>query len=161
MPGFENSIHDVGQRACTYKHIELTIASALSRWIDLVPEPAACAMVGSHAHIHADHAQLWNSRLPFLWDRDSAAWTIDKNNELLAVIAQVENDASLVTTSQKLEAMYRAVLPAVLQSYSAHHVTIDPQVDPATVHILQTCISNTRDQIEHANDILARLSAAS
>jgi|GEM_PF-3111852 hypothetical protein len=161
MPGFENSIHDVGQRASTYKHIELTIASALSRWIDLVPESAACAMVGSHAHIHVDHAQLWDSRLPSLWDHDSSTWNIDKNNQLLAVIAQVENDADLATTSQKLETMYRAVLPAALQAYSAHHVTVDPQVDSATVRILQICINNTRDQIEQANDIIARLSAAS
>jgi hypothetical protein len=118
-------------------------------------------MVGSHAHIHVDHAQLWDSRLPSLWDHDSSTWNIDKNNQLLAVIAQVENDADLATTSQKLETMYRAVLPAALQAYSAHHVTVDPQVDSATMRILQICINNTRDQIEQANDIIARLSAAS
>jgi hypothetical protein len=161
MTSFENSIHDVGHRAAAYKHIELIITSALSRWIDTMPEAPAVSLAGAHAHVHADHAQMWDSRIPLLWDHDASRWNTESLTELLSVIAQVSNDGKLADTQQKLEAMYNRVMPALLQAYSAHLATIDPRVDPATAHILQTCINNIRDHIDHAHDVIARISSAS
>lgn len=161
MTSFENSIHDVGHRAATYKHIELVITSALSRWIDAMPEAVAVSMAGAHAHVHADHAQMWDSRIPLLWDHEASRWSADSLPELLSVIELVGNDSELMNSKLKLGAMYGRVLPAVLQTYSAHLATIDPRVDPATAHILQTCVNNTRDNVDQARDVIARVASAS
>jgi hypothetical protein len=161
MTNFANSIHDIGQRASAYKHFELTLASTLSRWIDIMPEATAVALAGAHAHVHADHAQLWNSRIPVLWDTDESHWSTRANEELVAILSKIENDATLGDTRSKLDALYGHVMPALLQAYSAHLATIDPRVDPATARILQTCINNIRDHIDHAHDVIARISSAS
>jgi hypothetical protein len=160
MVDFTNSIHDVGHRVATYKHLELVIASTLSRWVDIISEPNACALVGSHAHIHADHAEWWDSRLPVLWDKAASDWNIDGDEEIVQMVSQLENNNSYPNTVDKLHVMYRQVLPALLQTYSAHHVTTDPQVDPATVRILQSCIADTRDLIENAHHVITELSTS-
>jgi hypothetical protein len=161
MADFANSIHDVGHRVATYKHLELVIASTLSRWVDIISEPNACALVGSHAHIHADHAQLWDSRIPLLWDHEASRWNSQSLSDLASVVSQIGEDTTFANTQQRLEAMYNRVLPALLQTYSAHLATIDPRVDPATAHILQTCVNNTRDHIDQAHDVIARIASAS
>lgn len=160
MADFAHSIHDVGHRASAYKHCELLIASTLSQWIDVIEEPSARALCGSHAHIHADHAQLWHSRVPVLWDKEASIWTISSKDELIARVMQLDTNTPMSTTA-KFELMYRTVLPAMLQTYSAHLATIDPRVDPATARTLQTCVTDTRDHIDHAVEIIARLSSTS
>lgn len=160
MANFAHSIHDVGHQASAYKHCELLITSVLSQWIEVIEEPSARAMCGSHAHIHADHAQLWHSRIPILWDKDASTWTIDSEDALVTKVAQLATNSPTSTTA-KLELMYHNVLPALLQTYGAHLATVDPRVDPATARTLQTCVIDTRDHIEHAVEVIARLKSAS
>lgn len=160
MADFAHSIHDVGHRANAYKHCELLIASTLSRWIDVIEEPSARALCGSHAHIHADHAQLWHGRIPVLWDKEASTWAVNSEDELVAKVAQLDTNTPASTTA-KFELMYHAILPAMLQTYSAHLATVDPRVDPGTARILQTCVIDTRDHIENAVHVIARLSSTS
>jgi hypothetical protein len=160
MADFAHSIHDVGHRASAYKYCELLIASTLSQWIDVIEEPSARAMCGSHAHVHADHAEVWHERIPILWDKDASTWTTDGADELVTTVVQLDT-ATPSSTTEKLALMYRTVLPALLQSYNAHLATVDSRVDPATARMLQICITDTRDHIEQAHDVIARLSSAS
>lgn len=160
MADFAHSIHDVGHRASAYKYCELLITSTLSHWIDVVEEPSARALCGSHAHIHADHAQLWHERIPVLWDKDASTWDIRSEDELVATATQLDTTTPS-TTTEKLVLMYRTVLPTLLQAYSAHLATVDSRVDPGTARALQTCVNDTRDHIEQAHAVIARLSSAS
>jgi phosphoglycerate-specific signal transduction histidine kinase len=157
MSDFMNSVADIGQRAASYKWSELEITAALSAWIDLIDEAAACALVGAHAHIHAAHGELWHSRIPALWDNDTTATpdTVDIHPE----IAQLSDLSHLDTTSKKLIAMYRYAMPALLQSYAAHLATIDVRIDPPTVRILQLCIADLKDHIEQGETVINALAA--
>lgn len=160
MADFVHSIHDVGRRSNVYKHCELLIASTLSQWIDSIDEPVASAMCGSHAHVHANHAEVWHERIPILWDKDASTWDISSDDELVATVTQL-GATTPASTTDKLALMYRTVLPALLQAYSAHLATMDSRVDPGTVRALQTCVIDTRDHIEYAHDVITRLSSAS
>jgi hypothetical protein len=156
MADFANSIHDIGRRAGAYKWVELAIASSLSEWIDLIEDHSACALLGSHAHVHASHAEMWHSRLPVLWDRNSTTWINASDDDATIALQQLNADSS-TTSTDKVRTMYASVLPALLQTYSAHHATVDPRVDPATVRMLEQCINDLRDHIDQSHNALSRL----
>ena len=100
MTNFENSIHDIGHRAAMCKHIELVITSSLSQWIDVMPEAAAVSLAGAHAHVHADHAQLWDSRIPLLWDQEASHWNTESLSDLVSVVSQIGEDKALANTTR-------------------------------------------------------------
>jgi hypothetical protein len=149
-----NSIADIARLAGSYKWCELQIAAALGSWSDAIPESSASALCGSHAHIHAWHADLWNDRIPTLWDTDNAHLVQPPHTEAESAIQRLSNHEKLATTAQKLDAMYCDVLPMLREMYTIHLKAIDSRIDPPTARILELCITDTDKHIALGTSVL-------
>jgi hypothetical protein len=154
MDPLTNSITDIARLAGSYKWCELQIAAALGTWSDVIPESSASALCGSHAHVHAWHAELWNDRIPTLWDADNTQLMQPPRTDAETAIQRLGNQEMLATTAQKLDAMYCDVLPILRDMYTTHVKSIESRVDPPTARILELCITDTDKHIAHGKSVL-------
>jgi hypothetical protein len=164
----ELSARRVGRHAW----VEMRLFEILGRWSGTVNQPRAQALLASHSHHHAWHAELWNGLLPAVphlavpelvapdeadavliarldaLDQDGTTRDGTTQNDTEDADANGSDDADA-----RLRAVYREALPHLVRTYSGHLDLTTPVTDGPTIRVLRLVLADL-DRDRAAGDAL-------
>jgi hypothetical protein len=135
----EQSAWRVGRHAW----VEMRLFEILGRWSGTVAQPRARALLASHSHHHAWHAELWNGLLPAV-PHLAVAELVAPDEADAALIAGLDalDEVGTDDADPRLRAVYREALPHLVRTYSGHLDLTTPVTDGPTIRVLRLVLAD-------------------
>lgn len=138
------TLEESARRLGHYAWAEMRTFEILGSWTRTIPEPSVAAAVGVHANQHAWHAELWHQRFPELREWDRSEHVRPASAELEGFFDAV---AATETTSDRLVAAYRVLLPHLVAAYGFHRNRSSEVADGPTLRSLGFVLADDTAQL--------------
>ena len=149
------TVNDRSRTVATFRFIEVKLMELVAAWTPITPEMEAKVMFGRHIWDFAQHADALGKRTFEL--RQKEHYTLPADSAYVALLNRV---ASLQGTTERISALYDAVLPGLVHRYETYISETDPILDEPTVVIMQRIVSDLRRQSARARALLQELGMA-
>ena len=144
------TLRDTAVRLGHYRWAELRLFEALGWWVAEVPELDVKLHLGAHTYHHAWHAELWEQRLPELWDLGSVdELVVAPCDEALQFMEALIEPTRPDQTIERLVGAYRVLIPRLVSAYTYHLNRASAVADGPIVRALELCL---RDEIDDWRD---------
>lgn len=140
-----------------YQWVEMRLFEMVGSWVTQVPEPEAKLLLVVHGRRHAEHAERWHERLPVLRDLPRDSLVVPANDAAVEFIAAVAGPDGADRTIERLVALYRVVLPALVAAYELHLDVASPIADGPVIRSLRLVLSDEVDERDEGEALLERL----
>jgi hypothetical protein len=150
------SVEERGRRIATFRFVEGRLMEIAAGWTPTTPEMEVKVLLGRHIWDFAQHAdalgkRAFELRLPLQHSlRPAASYA-----ELLEEVAGIRG------TSERLAALYDAVLPGLEQRYARYAAEADPILDAPSLVVLERIRQDLTRQRAEADELRRRLALAS
>lgn len=142
MSGLEATARRIGH----YKWVEMRLFEVLGAWVPNVPEQEVKLRLGTDAHHHAWHAELWHKCLPEGTGLASPEeLTVPADDGLVAFVEALGKPEAPELTIEKLTGVYRVLVPHMVTAYSRHLEAASPATDGPVIRALQLIL---RDELD-------------
>lgn len=144
------TIERSGQRIGHHAWVEMRLFEVLGRWSGTVVDPQARALFARQSRHHAWHAGLWHDLLPAL-PHLPAAELVSPDDASARLVADLgEMDASSDPASDdgvaaRLDAVYGAALPQLVDGYTDHLEHTSVIADGPTTRVLRLVLADLAD----------------
>jgi hypothetical protein len=133
----------------------MRLFETIGSWVTSVPELEAKAVLAAQSHHHAWHAELWHGLLPSIPDLAAADLVAPADEATRALIESLAEPAGPGGTVQRLERLYREVVPQLIAAYRDHLDHTTPVTDGPTIRALHLVLSDEEDDRLAGESLLA------
>jgi len=142
------SVADRANSVATFRFIEVRLMEIIARWTPTTPEMELKILFGRHIWDFAQHADALGKRVFEL--RQPEQHSRRPSEQYLALLDDV---GAIRDTSERLAAMYDAVLPGLERRYREYIAASDEILDEPTVVILNRILTDLQRQRQEADRV--------
>ena len=154
------TIEQSGRRIGHHAWIEMRLFEIIGAWVGSVPELEVKAVLAAQSHHHAWHAELWHGLLPSIPDLRTADLIAPADGATRAIVDSLAEPAGPHGTAQRLELLYRRVVPRLIADYRDHLDRTTPVTDGPTIRALHLVLTDEEDDRLAGESLLAGLASA-
>ncbi|MFN8034586.1 MAG: hypothetical protein U0V73_01440 [Acidimicrobiia bacterium] len=142
-----------------YQWVEERLFEILGGWAVREPDPHVKLVLGPDAARHAEHAAVWARLRPDVREAGPSGPEAPGpgTEALFAAVWALDAPAQ---TIERLVAVYRVVLPAMVARYEAHRARVTALADGPVIGALERVTAEERARVEVAEALLQSASAA-
>jgi hypothetical protein len=154
------TIEQSGRRIGNHAWIEMRLFETVGGWVASVPELEVKAVLAAQSHHHAWHAELWHGLLPSIPDIRTADLIAPADDATQALVDSLAEPSGPDRTAQRLERLYRQVVPGLIAGYRDHLDRTTPVTDGPTIRALHLILTDEEDDRLAGESLLAGLASA-
>lgn len=140
---------DRADYVATFRFIEVFLMETTARWVPTTPELEAKVLFGRHVWEFAQIADALGRRTFEL--RAQMHLTLPPQPEVLDFLNSV---ASIPSTSERIAALYRVILPAMSERYRQYLSGVDPIMDEPTIRIMERILDGHQRMAREVEGVL-------
>ncbi len=152
-------------RITAYREAERRLFEVLGGWVSDTPEPQVQLLLARHSHHHAERAGLWDRHLAL----DGAPSPAPGGDGLAPLggewmsflddlaAAPPGGQGGSDPTTERLAAVYRGMLPALLSAYRRHLDEADPVCDEPVARTLRAVIAEAARDLDEGEALLGAM----
>lgn len=149
-------------RIVAYREVEGRLFEVLGGWVPDTSEPRAKLLLARHSHHHGERAGLWDRHLaldgappPAPGGDGHGPFEAEWSSFLAGpVVASSGESAGPDPTAERLAAVYRGVLPALLAVYGSHLDEADPVCDEPVARTLRAVVAGARRDLDEGEALI-------
>jgi len=146
------SVPERAASIATFRFIEVKLMELVAAWTPSTPEMEVKVMFGRHIWDFAQHADIlgkrtFELRLPEQHSKRAAE----------PYVALLQSAAELKGTSERLAALYDAILPGLERRYRAYIAATDPILDEPSIVVLERILRDSDKQRRECDSVRASL----
>jgi hypothetical protein len=153
------TIEQSGRRIGHHAWIEMRLFETVGAWVTSVPELEVKAVLAAQSHHHAWHAELWHGLLPSIPDLRTADLIAPADDGTRAMVDSLVEPAGPDRTTERLERLYREVIPRLIADYREHLDRTTPVTDGPTIRALHLVLTDEEDDRLAGESLLAGLAS--
>ena len=151
-------LRESARRMGAYCWLECRLFETVGAWVALVPEMQAKAVLAAHARRHAWHAELWRDQLPTAGDMTPDSLTSPADDGIAGLMTALdEAPEEPGHTIDRLVGSYRALLPRMITTYSAHLAVTSAVADEPTIRALRLVLEDELESWAEGEALLQSL----
>jgi hypothetical protein len=146
-------IVEIARRLAHYQWVEERLFETLGAWTVTIPEPAVKVVVGPHGARHAEHAEQWARHRPDVRDAGPSG-AKSPGPSVDALFAAVRELTEPEQTIEKLVAVYRVILPALVRDYEEHLAATSVVADGPVIRALELVLADEERELAEGEAVL-------
>jgi len=146
------SVQQRGETLATLRFVQVRLMESCARWVPTTPEMEVKLLFGAHVWDLAQHADALGKRVHEL--RMPLQHSLPPQEDYIAALDELTGAGE---TSQKLAALYEAILPSLGKRYRSYVVRTDALMDAPSVRIIERILADQSRMIREYKELISAL----